>query len=148
VFRGKTFKHPYQNSADTAYPEKTIARILGFGINNYVSAVQVTGDAFTNVIYSEFKKNFNQENYTVLKIELLDINISTSDTLKDSFVIITDKLIGGSISKDLGINKLFNPHLGKLNKIKINFYDYYGNPFDFQNRDHRLEFIVKCDSHY
>ena len=56
VFRGNNFRHSYLNSTDTSYSNKSMGRLLGFGINNYMSTVQVTGDAYVNVLHSEFKK--------------------------------------------------------------------------------------------
>ena len=33
--------------------------------------------------------------------------------------------------------------LNNFNKFTIEFVDYYGNLYDFQNKEHRLEFIVE-----
>ena len=144
VFRGKNVTKAYNNSIDTLYPEKSIGRLLGFGINNYRSIVLGTGDAFTNVITSEFKKNFVVEDYVVVRIDLLEINKSTSDTLNNSFAIITKNNTTYTYESNYVVKK-FNPPLSKLTKLKFSFVDFYGNPIDFQNQDHRFELLLVCE---
>jgi hypothetical protein len=139
VFRGNQFRHPYRDTTDTAPVSKSMGQLLGFGINNYIST-NVSG---SNVITSEFKRNFDPDNTIVVNIDELGVNISTSDILDGSFAVITKNNIAQLHEKV--ISKTFNPPISKFNKLKISLTDYYGNPYDFQNRDHRFEFLVICD---
>jgi hypothetical protein len=140
IFRGKTIRHSYLSSTDTASIDRGMGILLGFGISNYISTQQSAG---VNLIYSEFKINFDPSDCIVLNIDEFGVNLSTSDILNGSTAIITKSNIA-DLNK-LSITKEFNPPLARLNKLKITLLDYYGNPYDFQNRNHRLEFTLICD---
>jgi len=144
VFRGQEFTTAYNGSRDVAYATNAMGKLLGFGINNYRSVVMGTGDAFTSVINSEFKKDFVTKDYIVLNIDTFDLNKSTADSVQNSFAIITssgEKLPYGPEFA----NKQFKPNLSKLKKIKVSIVDFYNNPYDFQNKDHRFELLLLCD---
>jgi hypothetical protein len=146
VFAGRQFVHPMNGSMDKAYTDNSIGRVIGFGINNYISSVHVTGDSYVNVIKSEFRKNFNTDDCVVVRIDTLEVNVSTADVLQDSFAIVT-KNYDSSVNyygNDV-VSHRFTPKLPRLSKLKVRLVDYYGAPYDFQNRDHRLEFEVVCD---
>jgi hypothetical protein len=140
IFRGRTFRHSYLSSTDTAYVDKGMGILLGFGRNNYISTQQSAG---VNLIYSEFKINFDPADCIVLNIDEFGVNFSTSDVLNGSTAIITKSNITDLTS--LAISKEFSPPLARLNKLKVTLLDYHGNPYDFQNKDHRLEFSLICD---
>lgn len=145
VFRGEVFTHAFNNSRDTAYPEKSIGRVLGFGINNYVSTPLLNPiDLYVNGLNSEFKKNFQKDDYIVLKIDAAEINKSTATTLNNSFAVIS-KFKECSVFDENAYHKKFKPPLAKLPKLKISLTDYYGNLYDFQNKDHKLELMFVCD---
>jgi hypothetical protein len=144
IFRGDTFLHSYNNSTDTAYKQKSMGKLLGFGIYNYVSTVQSTNDAYVNVLNSEYKKDFNTDGYIVLNIDAFDLNKSTADSIQNSFAIISNHTQALSLGTEL-ISKHFKPSLSKLRKLKVNIVDFYNNPYDFQNKDHRFELLLLCD---
>ena len=144
VFTGNQFKHPYNSTFDFAPIEKSIGKVIGFGIKNYRSVPQSTNDAFINVINSEFKKDFSGTDYIVLKIDSFDLNKSTADSIQNSFAIITKTIRGNPYAMEF-INKQFKPFLGKLTKIKVSLVDYNNVPYDFQNKDHRFELLLLCD---
>ena len=144
IFRGNSFVTSYNNSADTAYAKNSMGKLLGFGINNYVSVVRTTGDSYVNVINSEFKKDFVTKDYLVLNIESFDLNKSTVDSIQNSFAIITKSSESLPYGTEF-VNKKFKPYLNMLKKLKINIVDFYNNPYDFQNKDHRFELLLLCD---
>ena len=41
------------------------------------------------------------------------------------------------------IKKTFNPPQARLTRIRLTFYDVYGNLYDFQNQDHGIEFNIE-----
>lgn len=144
VFRGEAFNHAFNYSRDTAYPEKSIGRVIGFGINNYVSVSIASVDAFVHVVNSEFKKNFEKDDYIILKIDAAEINKSTSDSINNSFAVISRNKLT-SVFEENAYHKNFKPPISKLPKLKFRLLDYYGNLYDFQNKDHKLELMLVCD---
>jgi hypothetical protein len=144
IFRGKTFTTSYNNSTDTAYATNSMGKVIGFGINNYVSAVKSTGDVYVNVIDSEFKKDFTTKDYIVLNIDSFDLNKSTVDSIQNSFAIITSSSESLPYGTEFA-NKQFKPYLSMLKKLKVSIVDFYNNPYDFQNKDHRFELLLLCD---
>lgn len=145
VFRGQQFIHPMNNSIDTAYAAGSMGKLLGFGIDNYMSVGGNPG-SYPNIISSEFRKDFSGVNSIVLTADLLEINVSTSDTLLNSFAIVTRTNISDTTQYDVStVVHKFTPPISRLAKLKLRLTDYYGNPYDFQNQDHRLEFVVTCE---
>ena len=118
----------------------SITRVLGFKNKQYAS--QPDGDN-SYVINSEFKKDFDSNNYAIMYIEQFDINKSSSSILNKSFAIIPNKNDKVNFSDEKIITKFFAPPLGKLDKLRIKFFDRFGNPYDFQNMDHRFEILLK-----
>lgn len=145
VFRGKTVTgQAYNNSMDTLYPERSIGRLLGFGISNYTSVLDSSLVGKQNIIRSEFKKNFNVQDYVVVRIDAIELNKSTADSLNNSFAIITKN--NSTYEYDTNyVVKIFTPPMKRLHKLKFSFLDYYGNLIDFQNMDHRFEIQILCE---
>jgi hypothetical protein len=145
VFRGEAERNQYNNSMDTAYISRTMGRLLGFGINNYMSKqLSSPPDAFGNAINSEFKKNFGVDDYIVLRIDAAEVNVSTAESLNRSFAVISKNKTLSVFDED-SYHKKFKPPLGRLPKLKITLTDFYGNLYDFNNQDHKLEFVLICD---
>jgi hypothetical protein len=146
VFRGKQITQAYNQNRDTLYPEKSIGSLLGFGITNYISVnLPSLPDAYKNVIQSEFKKNFALQDCIIVRVEELELNKSTANSINDCFAIITKSSKDNFESKKDYISKTFHPALKKLTKLKFKFVDFDGNPIDFQNQDHRFELRILCD---
>lgn len=147
IFRGKEIKQSsYNQNVDTLYPEKTVGPLLGFGITNYISInLPSIPDAYKNVVQSEFKKNFSLQDCIIVRVEQLELNKSTANSLNDCFALITKKSQDCFESKKDYISKTFHPALKKLTKLKFTFVDFDGNPIDFQNQDHRFELRIICD---
>ena len=105
-----------------------------------------------NVVIAPFRRDFRSDRYVILKItpnaELLT---SVSQPINRTFAIIPRGSAG-----DLNVNnntqadayeKRWNPPIERIAKMNISFTDAYGNPYDFQNQDHRLEFLFECVGH-
>ncbi len=145
MFAGDTFKHALNDNNDVAYKEKTIAHVIGFANKNYASSVVVVVDAYVNSLTSEFKKNFDANEELIVHVEMANLNKSTADAVNESFAIISKGgvLDGKAIIYDTHqICKLFTPPIKRLTKLKIWITDYYGNAYDFQNQNHRMEFLI------
>lgn len=107
--------------------------LLGFKPINYTSAA--------NQITAPYRCNLNYNNYIVMCIDSFDNNKSNNKPLNKSFAVITPNYSGLSLGDEPNITKNFNPPLARLAKIHITFFDKYGNPYDFQNMDHRFELL-------
>lgn len=143
IFTGQTFTHPTSNGTDIALISGSIGKVIGFGIANYISQTQVTGDAFVNVIESEFRKNFEIDNYMILKLDSIELNKNTTKGINASFAII-GKTLSTHQQYDLHqYYKSFTQPIGRLTKLRISITDFYGNLYDFQNYDHRFELLIE-----
>jgi hypothetical protein len=147
MFQGGCFSHGFNSNPDFKYADKTIARIVGFGPESYASAVdENTSSVFRNVVSSPFRKNFEIDDTLIVSIDLMEINKSTSDTIENSFALVCRNGAYPENAKtvyyDEQIVKKFVPPLGKLTKFKVSIRDYDGYLYDFQNQEHRMEFLV------
>lgn len=124
--------------------QNNLSYLLGFSTTTYTSVVDASYDAgYPNAILAPYRRNFNFNNYCVMYIDQFDLNKNASKTLNKSFAIIGSNYDGLNISDDPKIIKYFNPPINKLNKLRITFYDRFGNLCDFQNMDHRFEILFK-----
>lgn len=112
----------------------SLAQILGFGYKQYSS----NG---SNIITSEFKKNFKIDKTSILYIDQFELNKGISNTMNKSFALIRENYSSLNISEDSKNIKRFNPILKRLSRLHIQFFDRYGNPYDFQNAEHILELL-------
>jgi hypothetical protein len=110
-------------------------QLLGFGLKNYTSVA--------NTLSSIYRKNFKYNNYIIMDIDQFDVLKSSDRDLNKSFALIPVNYNSLNICDLYDYKKVFNPPLGKLLKIHIHFYDRFGNPYDFQNMDHRFELIFE-----
>jgi hypothetical protein len=95
------------------------------------------------MIKSAFRKNFDFNNYAVMFIDQFEVNKNLNNPLNKSFAIIANDYNSLNIADEANIVKNFAPPINKITKMKISFYDRYGNPYDFQNIDHRFEILFK-----
>ena len=63
----------------------------------------------------------------------------------EAFAVINNQSNGNlnNVSEEL-IKKSYYPALSSMKTFTIKFKDYYGNLYDFQNKDHRFEIIFTC----
>lgn len=115
--------------------------LLGFKQQTYSSSVSVEEDAYVNVIQSPYRKNFDYNKYIYLAIEQFDLNKGNAKPINKSYAALTEQYTQLSINDKPKIIKFFSPTIPRLSKLSITFYDRYGNKYDFQNQDHRLEFL-------
>jgi hypothetical protein len=117
----------------------SVARLLGFQ-NKIYGAIP---DNSVFMMSSEFRKDFEYNNYVIMYIDQFDVNKNGSSVLNKSFAIIPNKNESANLSDDLMITKYFSPPLGRLDKLRISFFDRFGKLYDFQNMDHRFELLFK-----
>jgi len=115
--------------------KNSLEDLLGFRKQNYESV--------NNTITAPFRCNFDFNNYMVMCIDQFDANKSNNKPLNKSFAVINKTFSDLNTYTDIDIVKSFNPPLARLAKIHVTFFDRYGNPYDFQNMDHRFEIMLQ-----
>lgn len=137
TYNEPTDNYTFESSQDfTLMFPNAIAKLFGFQANTlYTSEAQR--------ISSPFRKDFDYNNYIIMTIDQFDINKSTSSVLTKSFAIITRDMQATRVSHDAKVKKRFTPPLPRLQKLRIRFYDRYGNPYNFNNMDHHFELLFE-----
>ncbi len=120
-------------------PRNNLPNILGF----YTDSVEYVSDT-NNVIEPEYRLNFNCDNCIVLFIESMNIIVSSSNVVnKSTYIVSRNDNTLNTKSNTIPIKKYFNPMIARLTKLSIKFTDIYGNLYDFQNQDHRIEILFE-----
>jgi len=115
-----------------------LSKMLGFK-DTYDTYQSVKG-----ILKAPFRANFDVDKYIVMVIDTMSINVSSNSVLNKSTVLVSrgDSLLNTK-SSTTPIKKYFNPTIGRLYKLRVRFTDYYGNPYDFQNQDHRFDIVYE-----
>lgn len=122
--------------------KNNLSSLLGFKKATYASVVDATQpNGYVNVIKSEYRKNFEFNNYIIMMIDQFDLIKSNSNTLSRMFAVIPKRYENLNISNEPKIIKSFFPAVPRMARIKIMFFDRFGNLYDFQNMDHRIELL-------
>lgn len=139
----------YNINATTAFTmlfnnqTNSLCYLLGFHpTKDYVSTADASTPLFPFRVKSEFRKNFDYNNYIIMDIEQFDVLKSIDRDLNRSFAMLPKNYMNMSVSDEANITKNFSPPLGRLTKLRVRFYDRFGNPYDFQNMDHRFELLI------
>jgi len=115
-----------------------LALILGFPPKTVAS----DGDQ----LISTFSLNLLPNKYVILTLDpQFSVNKSKNPVLHNSTA-----LISCNEWKNLTlppVKKTFNPPINRLTRVDVKMTDYYGNLFDFQNQDHRLEILFESKKH-
>lgn len=77
-----------------------------------------------------------------LHLPSAELLVSASQTLNRSFAILTP----GPSNKDttgMPYEKRWVAPVSRLSRFNVEFVDVFGSPYDFQNQDHRLEFVIE-----
>ena len=117
----------------------SISAILGFVTMQTYTSSEDSNNIST--VSSQFVVNLNQNRYIVLSIDQMNIYSSMNSVLDRTTAMITPNAM--IIQPTHPLKKNFNPPIARLVKLNLTFQDYYGNAYDFQNQNHRLEFIFE-----
>lgn len=118
--------------------QNSIHALLGFAKGTYQSS-QIAND---NVIRAPYRKNFNYNNCIIMYIDHFDTYHSSTTEMNKCFAILPFVYRNLNIADVADITKVFSPPIPKLSKLMIKFFDRFGNPYDFQNTDHRFEIML------
>lgn len=121
----------------------SLCYLLGFSsIKDYTSVLDINNPSYPNLISSAYRKNFDYNNYVIMNIDQFDLMKSIDRNLNKSFAIIPKNYTSINICDSFDIIKKFSPPIARMTKVRVKFYDKYGNPYDFQNMDHRFELLM------
>lgn len=121
--------------------KNSLDALLGFAKEQYTSSA--TGSApYANVIKSAYRKNFNYNNYAIMYIDQFDNYQSPSTELDRCFAVIPSVYTQQSFSDHPELKKTFSPPVPRLTRLFVRFLDRYGNPYDFENMEHRFEILL------
>lgn len=134
-FEGESITYS-SNNTTILMKKKSIGRILGFDIKNYTSVL----NGANYEIISPFPYSISTDSYLIMRLSRAKIYTANEKPADDCFAIINNRK-NGELCNDYvsSVVKNFNPPLSTFDKLSISFYDYYGNLYDFNNKDHHLE---------
>jgi hypothetical protein len=122
------------NTYEEDYKPNSIYRVLGFERED----ISLSSGEHKILTYP---LNLKPERYIVMYLQQAKKYNSTNMNIHQCFAIINDDK---GQTYDQNIIKSFNPPLASYKNLKFKFCDYYGNPYDFQNKDHRFEIAITC----
>lgn len=121
----------------------TINKLLGFLTGKDYNTIG------TNyVITAPYRVNLLDNRYVVLSIDQVTLNNSINPVIHKSFALLSPKMQDlNYIETQCKTIKYLNPPIARLHKVRLTFRDYYGNLYDFQNHDHRIELVFESRKH-
>lgn len=132
---------------DTSKMHPATIQVLGLRPNAQQSALlDASGDpAYPWVLNAPFRRCFDapQRTAAVLRLRLpsAELLVSASQTLNRAFAILKP---GRNDMDACPYEKRWAAPVSRLSRFHVEFVDAYsGNPYDFQNQDHRLEFVIE-----
>jgi hypothetical protein len=134
-----TFSHSAPFALHFGEKQNGIAYILGFVPRKNYSSND------NHVVEAPFRCNFNVNKYVIMSVEGINIINSNNPDLHQSTVLLSR----GGLDM-IGIRRIVkfkNPCIPRLGKIEVKFTDYEGNLYDFQNQDHRIDFVFESKKH-
>jgi hypothetical protein len=137
------FKSPIQIKYDESnaidkYMDNSIGRVLGFGIDNYEIGAN-------DELEAPYTINLKTDDYMTMYIATAKNYYSINQHVHEAFAVINNPSNGNliNVSEEL-MKKSYFPALPSMKTFSIKFKDYYGNLYDFQNKEHRFEIIFTC----
>lgn len=101
----------------------------------------------THAVMAPYRRDFRPDRYLCLRLcPNAEVLSSVSQAIDRTFAVIprgpfTDLCINNTHD---AFEKRWSPPLGRIGKLVMTFTDAYGQLYDFQNQDHRLEFLFEC----
>ena len=125
-------------SSNNTYLAGYVHRVLGFGPKTSQAIYDATRGAY--ILESQYILDLTPNNTIVMNIDAMNVKQSANNVFNKSFGIIPDKFVDKQLGDVYSVKKTFNPPLARIDRLHIRFQDIWGNKYDFQNRDHILEF--------
>jgi hypothetical protein len=134
VGNGGSFRLVNNVGVKPTYPQNSILKRLGFPCGIIASINGVAESTYASDI-------FDENDTIVVYIDTMQVNMGESSSVFNrSFAVLHKNMYE---SNNRVIKKSFNPPQARLARIRLSFYDVYGNLYDFQNQDHVIEFNIE-----
>lgn len=117
----------------------SVALEMGFAVGTTVSSVPVGN---TNTILPPFRRNQHLNPSVILSIYPACVNTSITDTINQSFAIVSPNRNALSAAGERFPQKTFHPPIARFSRLIVDFVNYDGSPVDFQNHEHRIEVLL------
>ena len=155
-FREKLYKGDYikLNAAPMEYLCK-VYKILNENTieieilsSNNILPLNLSGNIIQNmfVLNSPYIYNIENKEYIILKIKDVKLVNSYTQAVNNSYTVIpllnNNTVINKATLPEHGVIKYFNPPMGKLFWLDIEFLNYDGSLFDFNGQENMLMFVV------
>ena len=115
------------------YIPGSIGKILGLAISNYTIESQ-------NSFEFPFTMDFPTPPYIIMYLQRAKVLFSKNNKAHNAFAVIQDNMKN---SDEERVKKNFYPPIANMSTLSFKFVDYFGNLYDFQNKEHRFELIVE-----
>lgn len=135
--------YPFTINGDQAYIKGSVMKTIGLSPATRTAVFDTKANAY--VIESLFAIDLSANNTIVMNIDTMNVKVSNNNVFNKAFGVLLPNLGDMRTADTYTVKKNFNPPVARMEKLRIRFLDIYGNPYDFQNKDHILEFQV--DSH-
>lgn len=118
----------------------TPAKALGFGTG---PSCDYASSSFE--VVAPFRRDFRSDRYVVLKLSPnAEVITSVTQAIDRTFAVVPANSGALNVNTDEeGFEKRWMPPLSRVGRLMIQFTDGDGNPYDFQNQDHRLELMFE-----
>lgn len=126
------------------YREGTVGRLLGMRDEDVSSTDDGSAATRPHSFRAPFRKDFDaaRDDYAVLRIAGATTNVGVSPGLHDSFAILKPEDRRADTQMLRAYVHTYDPPVSRFNRLDVSFHAYDGTPYDFQNREHRLEFLI------
>ena len=135
----------------------TAGRLLGFspkgtypGKLDETSSSSNSSSNISYVVTAPFRRDFSPSKYVVLNITpSAELLVSANNATNRSFAILPRRMHDMSLVDQTSVmfEKTWTPPLSRIARIAVELTDYDGNPYDFQNQEHRLQLLFTCMKH-
>lgn len=118
-------------------------------MDNYLSKIlgfeqDVVYNSTSFILNSVYRCNLDVNKYIIMYIDYMTINVSSTNNMhKSAAVVYKNEMTINTRASTIPIKKWFNPIIPRLQKVRIRMTDLYGNPYDFQNHDHRIDILYE-----
>lgn len=135
-FKDDSLKRYDMDTFVDVYPNNSIGKLLGFGIDNYELVVNIPFE-------TPYTVDLENEHYIVMYMQQAKTYQSKNNNTHNAYAIINklETTSNGLVMFNNSVSKSFNPPIANLTNLKFKFCDYQGNLYDFQNKEHRFEIV-------
>lgn len=120
--------------------DNSASSLLGFTFNDHLSVRDDETNTFR--LRAPYPVNLKKDDYMVMKMKDVKIYTANSNSLNKAFAIVCKNPDTSNINYTESLIKRLNPPLSSLRQLSLSFYDFYGNLYDFNNHDHRIELKI------